>query len=355
MPELILILISFAFGILCIGHLRRYDVHEREPLFAMAAVTIWGGFVSIVCSLFLYRIIQENGVSLTDGFPFSYLYVGYVEELAKLLALVSCWPIIRREMDEPTDGLIYMACVALGFSLIENYFYALANPGINLLIAIRLVICTPMHIAFSMFMGLAFFWAVRRKGGWGLLFGAYIIAGIYHALYDTFVSYPLLLPGLYLILHSAYAWMYRLLGYTAARSPFRQTLTQWITSETAPAIEPGYPCLECTNNAPKPTYRRGRIRIQRCEECGSYLCSPHALYQLVHHYGSLFGSLRRRIHHLPHQGKHTRTLITGNRIDRRKHVACFQLDEFNEVLEATSRELAEKMERKWWFPAGNIK
>ena len=149
MPELILILISFAFGILCIRHLRRYDVHEQEPLWVMVAVTIWGGFVSIVSSLFLYRMIQENGIALTDGFPFSYLYVGYVEELAKLLALVSCWPIIRKEMDEPTDGLIYMACVALGFSLIENYFYALANPGINALIAIRLVICTPMHIASS--------------------------------------------------------------------------------------------------------------------------------------------------------------------------------------------------------------
>ena len=56
-------------------------------------------------------------------------------------------------MDEPTDSLIYMACVALGFSLIENYFYAVRNPSTTPLIAIRLIICTPMHIAFSIFLG----------------------------------------------------------------------------------------------------------------------------------------------------------------------------------------------------------
>ena len=350
MFESILILISFVFGIFCVRRLRGYDVHEQEPFSKMLAVTLWGGFVSIASSLFLYALIRNSGFSIEGGFPASYLFVGFIEELAKLLALACCWPIIRNEMDEPTDGPIYIACVALGFSLIENYFYALANPDLNLLIAIRLLICTPMHIAFSLFMGLAFFWAVRCKGGWGLLFCAYAIAGIYHAIYDSFVSIPYLLPLVYFILKSSYAWMYRILGYTAARSPFRKSLTETIITHPAPPVEKGYKCLECTNAAPKPTYRIGRIRLQRCEECGTFLCSIASLRQIVHQYGSIFGKLKKQTKRLPRQSKNIRTLIDGNRMDLRQHTACFRLEELNEVLEKTSCEQAEKLERKWWFP-----
>lgn len=346
----ILILVSFVFGLLCIRHLRSFDVHEQEPFGKMLAVTLWGGFVSIATSLFLYSMLKSNGISVHGSFPVSYLYIGFVEELGKLIALVLCWPIIHEEMDEPTDGPIYMACVALGFSLIENYFYAAAQPSITLLIAIRLIICTPMHIAFSLFMGLAFFWAVRFKGGWALLLGAYVVASIYHALYDIFSSIPILLPGLYLILRSAYGWMYILLGYTAALSPFRQTLAEFIASFPSPAVEPGFQCMECANAAPKPTYEKGRILIQQCEQCGTYLCSPHTLKQLVHQYGSLFGSLKKKMKTPSHNSKKIRVLIAGNRIDTKKHVACFKLDEFNDILENTSRDLAARLERKWWFP-----
>jgi len=346
----ILILVSFAFGVLSIRHLRTFDVHEQEPVVKMVAVALWGGLVSVATSLFLYTLLKNSGISIQDGFPVSYFYVGYVEELAKLFALCLCWPIIRKEMDEPTDGPIYIACVALGFSLIENYFYAAAQPSMTFLIALRLIICTPMHIAFSIFMGLAFFWAVRFKGGWGLLLLAYAVAGIYHGLYDIFTSFPILLPGLFLILKSAYGWMYQLLGYTAAHSPFRQTLADFIGSVPSPAVEPGYKCLECTNGAPKPTYTKGRIRIQRCEQCGTYLCSIHTLQQLVHQYGSIFGSLKRKTNPLRSHGKQARVLIAGNRIDRRQHLACFNLDEFNDVLEKTSHDQADKLEHKWWFP-----
>ncbi len=367
MFEYILIALSFVIGLLCIRHLRSFDVHEQEPFGMMLAVTLWGGFVSVALSLFLYELLQINGISIRNGFPFSYIYIGLTEELAKLAALFLCWPIIRNEMDEPTDGPIYIACVALGFSLIENYFYALAQPQITYLIAVRLVICTPMHIAFSLFMGLAFFWAMRFRGGWGILMLAYLAASIYHTLYDIVVTVPSFLAGtfglllgfmvvplgLFVILRTAYSTMYRLLGYTAAYSPFRQTLAEFIHSCPDPEVEPGFQCIECTNAAPKPTYQRGRIRIQRCEQCGTYLCSAHSLRHLVHHYGSLFGSLKRYTKRIPGYTR-CRVIIAGNRIDLHRHTACFKLDEFNEVLEKTSHDLARNLERTWWFPLRTV-
>ena len=311
-------------------------------------VTIWGGLMSIIISLFLYSILKSQGVSIHDGVPFSYFFVGFIEELGKLLALFLCWPLIRDEMDEPTDGPIYIACVALGFSLIENYFYAVATPLSSPLIAIRLIICTPMHIAFSMMMGLAFFWATKFKGGWGVLFGAYIVAWIYHALYDIFVSYWYLLPGLYLIIKGAYHWMRQLLGYTSAQSPFRTSLSDFLHRCQTFNVESGNECLDCGNRAPKPTYERGRIRIQKCEECGAYVCSVKTLHQLVRHYGSVFSKSKKQSKPVSKLQKNLYVLIKGNKFDRRKKVACFDLNTFNDALEEMNRNVIRQTEKKWW-------
>ena len=58
MLKLILIALSFIFGLLSIRHLRTFDVHEKEPFGKMLAVTIWGGVVSVVLSLFL-AVLEE--------------------------------------------------------------------------------------------------------------------------------------------------------------------------------------------------------------------------------------------------------------------------------------------------------
>jgi RsiW-degrading membrane proteinase PrsW (M82 family) len=348
MLKLILISFSFFFGILSIRYLRRFDVHEKEPFTKMLAVTVWGGLVSIVLALFLYSILQRNGIQIRDGFPFSYFFIGFIEEGAKLAALLLSWGLIRKEMDEPTDGLIYMACVALGFSLIENYFYAARNPYTTPLIAIRLIICTPMHIAFSMLMGLAFFRAVRHRGGWNSLLLAYIAASVYHTLYDIFVSWWYLLPGLYLVIRGAYGWMHRLLGYTAAKSPFRTSLAGFVHAEKSPSIEAGLECLDCGSPAPKPTYEKGRIRLQRCDACGAMVCSRQVLIRIMQQFGSTFSRLKARPVH-PRQ-KNLRVIGTANRIDRKKRIACFRLDELDAVLEEMSRKTVEKSECRWWCP-----
>jgi len=348
MLKLMLIGLSLFFGIMSIRKLRNYDVHEVEPFWKMVAVTIWGGMVSVVISLFLYIILESQGVSIADGKPFSYFFVGFIEELGKLIALFLCWGIIRNEMDEPTDGPIYMACVALGFSLIENYFYAIATPMSSPLIAIRLIICTPMHIAFSMIMGLAFYWAIKFRGGWGVLLLVYVVASIYHALYDIFVSYWFLLPGLYLILKRAYRWMYSLLGYTTAQSPFRTTLSEFIYGFPSPEIQPGLECLDCGNAAPKPTYKKGRITMQKCESCGGFVCSTHTFLRLISHYGSVFGNLKKAFNSKRKDPLSLASTIKGVQIDRKKRLINFDLNSFNDALEELNQDAIGRTEKKWW-------
>jgi RsiW-degrading membrane proteinase PrsW (M82 family) len=59
----------------------------------------------------------------------SFLIVGLFEETAKVLGLFAVYPFIKKRLTGPAAAIIYMSCVALGFSLIENYSYAGAGPS----------------------------------------------------------------------------------------------------------------------------------------------------------------------------------------------------------------------------------
>ena len=342
-----LITLSFVFGIISIRTLRRYDIHEAEPFWKMAFVTVLGGIISVAVSLGLYELIEAAGISIYAGKPFTFFYVGFIEELGKLLALFMCWPVIRKELNEPTDGLIYMACVALGFSLIENYFYALI-PTQSYLIIVRLLICSPMHIAFSLIMGLAYYHAVRSRGGWGMLLFVYTVASIYHALYDIVVSYWFFLPGLFFILAGALSWMYRILGYTTAQSPFRTSLKAFIENVQAPEQQRGLECLNCGNARPKPTYTKGRIKVQQCGDCGFYLCHPESLIHLIRHFGSLFGNVDRVIRKHSGLKKSSERTLDGLQTDPERRLVSFHLDTLSESLEKLNQNLIRKTEKKWW-------
>ena len=223
-----LILLSFLIGILAVNYLRTYDIHEREPLFKMALVTVWGGVFSIVLSIALYTSLQLIGIRGHHNVFGALLVIGPVEEAAKFIALLSCYFFIRHEINEPTDGLIYMSCVALGFSLIENYFYAITSQSSGFVFFIRLLTSTPGHILFSVFMGIAFYALVRLKTGVMLFLIAYAYAIITHGLYNSIVFHGLGMIILMLLLFKSHSWALALLSYTTARSPFRKSVKEFI-------------------------------------------------------------------------------------------------------------------------------
>jgi len=46
MFKMMLVILPFVFGLLCIRHVRKYDIHEEGPLLKRLAVTVWGGIAS---------------------------------------------------------------------------------------------------------------------------------------------------------------------------------------------------------------------------------------------------------------------------------------------------------------------
>ena len=346
------ILISFVLGFFLIDYIRSFDLYEKEPMIKMFAVTLWGGVWSVGISLFLYGLVHKIGINKYDNIFGAVFIIGPVEELAKFLALLSSYFLIKKELNEPTDGLIYIACVALGFSLIENYFYAIRTPNSGYLLFFRLLISTPMHIFCSIFMGLAFYVIVKLKKGIQLFFTSFAYAVLIHGLFDGIIFHSLLLIFLILVIKFSYLWTLSLLSYTTAKSPFRPRLSQFINGIRTAAIEKGIECINCGNKEKKETYRIGKIVVQKCNGCNSYVATADSLYYIFHHFGSDFRNLTCKYKHKEIYKTDYSTLFQGNYVSDKKRIAFFKIDELENALEQFKVKLIQEIESQWWFSKG---
>ena len=143
-----------------------YHSHRYKQIRLFLLLMLFsGGFVSGLIALVLNHSIEKYtafwpGASLpiTEVFgqsvaPFSaafWMMVGVNEELAKLLVLLLIvYP--KKDLEEPFDGILYAAILALGFAAIENWFY-LEQYGIPVIVS-RSVITLPAHAFMSVPMG----------------------------------------------------------------------------------------------------------------------------------------------------------------------------------------------------------
>jgi RsiW-degrading membrane proteinase PrsW (M82 family) len=346
------VLISFLLGIAIINYLRSFDLHEKEPFLKMLLVTLWGGIWSIAISIFLYDMVGKTGITGIENVFGAVFVIGPVEEIAKFMALLLSYGFIKNEINEPTDGLIYMSCVALGFSLIENYFYATRAPDAGYLIILRVFFSTPAHILSSLFMGLAFYVIVKHKKGVQLFLAAFGFAVLIHGLYDGIVFHGLTTLFLISILYIGYIWALNLLSYTTAKSPFRPSLKQFVEQYKNPVTEKGLKCLNCGDSDPKPTYKAGKIRFQQCDACGRFVATDQDLFRIFRHFGSEFRNLNRYYRHKDIAKTQYSTVHKGNSVSEKKRLAFFELDELNEALDDINQNVVRQIEEKWWFTKG---
>lgn len=347
--EHLTMLLSVVLGILLVVGLRRFDIHEREPLWAMLAVAAWGGFWSVVLTFAGYWSLSLVGFADPTVQLGPLFIVGPVEETAKLLALATSYPIIRRELDEPTDGLIYMACVALGYSLIENYFYSTGSASTGQTLALRLVVCTPMHVLFAAPMGLAFYQVIKGGAPRGILLISLIIASLAHGLYDLVILNSWAAWALLLIVWFTYWWVVKLLGYTTAASPHRRTLARFVAEHGEAPQEKGLRCLNCGSEGDKATYRHGRIVFQKCDRCDAYVISYKSLKHLFRHYAAAFGRLGRYRHAAVPGERVFTSLSAGNFISEKEGLAFFYLGEQDAALEELNNRVIVRHERNPLF------
>ncbi len=267
--SLISIFISFILGVLAIRYLQRFDVYDREPFWSMALTVVLGGSSSVLITDGLYSLLNnfvDPGYFRTFGGAF--LIIGPVEELAKLMGLLICYPLIRRQVSEINDSIIYMACVALGFSLIENYLYANVYTSSQYLLFLRLFISTPMHITFSVFMGYALYRVIFNKRSWKIIAIAYLWAALLHGAYDAFlfIGQPLLVVILVAVSVQQVLAMANFSNYLSpAKLRFvkiaeKHTLDQVVRKD----------CPFCQSTTANDVIKFKKIRLFHCHSCGHY-------------------------------------------------------------------------------------
>lgn len=142
--ELILLLVlSFLPPIFYTIWIRNTETYHREAWIAIGACFLWGATISVIAALIL-EILLNTSITITYTQTNLIALISVViiapicEELAKPLSFRI--PIVKKNFEEPEDGLIYGAIAGLGFSATENLIYGIGflQEGILLFIILML-------------------------------------------------------------------------------------------------------------------------------------------------------------------------------------------------------------------------
>jgi len=288
--------ISALIGVILIAWIRSFDIYEKEAFIAMLWAFIAGGITSVMIALGAYEFLRAFGLNyeVISNALGSLLVIGPVEEFAKLIGLVVVYSLIRKQFNELTDGIIYMSCVALGFSIIENYFYANAGENSQYLLVYRAFISTPAHISFSVIIGYAWYRYKKENKPFSTVIVALLIASLLHGIFDALAFTPgynlLLLLYLWFIIMQSL----RLVQYTNVISPFRprfEALLETPSGETAHGVE----CPNCGSSAPKELFINSYFTSCRCDSCGNHIASRNDIRRIFRIFAPEYKRLLRKL------------------------------------------------------------
>lgn len=290
------ILLSVIIGVMIIARLRSFDIYEKEAFTSLSLAFIIGGSVSVAIALLFYELLgvfglDETAVTTVAG---SFLIIGPVEELAKLAGLALVYVFIRKQFNEVTDGVIYMSCVALGFSITENFFYANMGENSQHLLIFRAFISTPAHISFSCMPGYAFYRFMKEGKPFRALLYAFIIASILHGLFDAlaFLSYVrfLLIIFLWFIIHQSL----RIIQYSNVVSPFRPSFGSLLSDEGSVVMEEAG-CPYCHTRGAMPKYSNTYFSAFRCTSCDYHFTSVRNIGRIFRYFAPEYKRFRKKL------------------------------------------------------------
>jgi len=137
---------------------RRQDRARPEPLGLLGRSVLYGFLATVPAAaleILLLRLGPGRPRLLAAAFD-AFVVAGLVEEGVKFF-FVRRYLLRRPEFDERMDGILYAACVSLGFAFAENILYGYAD---RVVLFFRAFTAVPMHAAVSGIMG---YWIGRAK------------------------------------------------------------------------------------------------------------------------------------------------------------------------------------------------
>jgi RsiW-degrading membrane proteinase PrsW (M82 family) len=156
---------------------------------------VYGGTLGVASALLL-SLVLDVGFGAAAPAIFSLVVIApFAEELAKGLGL----GFVKRRILELEDGIIYGACIGLGFGATENFLYglsALLDQGITdavVTISLRVLSSVLLHAGSTALLGYGYGLAKLRGANFAAIIPYYLLAVAQHALYNYLVSQRFLL------------------------------------------------------------------------------------------------------------------------------------------------------------------
>jgi len=206
---MLLIIITALLPVLILGWwIYKKDSAHPEPLKQLLLAFFFGvgsAFVSMLISaplMLLFGISPdiENVTSLSGALSIALFAAAIPEECAKLLML---WLFLRhnKHYDQYIDGIVYAACVGLGFAGAENILYLLGNEEWLMVGIVRGLTAVPAHFAIACAMG--YYYSKRHYGDRSGLTRVCILAVpiVIHWIYDALAFSEAVYPALSVVIN----------------------------------------------------------------------------------------------------------------------------------------------------------
>ena len=202
---IILIIVIALLPVLILGWwIYRKDSLRPEPLRMLYKAFLYG-VGSVFVSLLISGLLAVTGILSVNietfgGAVSTALFAAAVpEEIAKFLML---WLFLRNNKyyDEYFDGIVYAACVGLGFAGTENILYLLQSEDWVITGVVRGLTAVPGHFAMGCAMG--YFFSKRHFGDKSTLTAVCILAVpiLIHWIWDALAFSEGLFPALSVVI-----------------------------------------------------------------------------------------------------------------------------------------------------------
>ncbi len=189
--DIVLFIVALLPVLVLIYYINSKDSLSPEPVgqlvraFLLGLLSVPLSFMVSVPLMYL-GFFSDEVTSVSDAIRTSFFGAAIPEEAAKLFIL---WIVVRNNkyFDEKMDGIVYAACVSMGFAALENVLYLTRNIDSYMATGIaRAFTAVPGHLCFGIVMGyyysLATFDKNNVKRNRILTFVAPVIV---HGLYDS--------------------------------------------------------------------------------------------------------------------------------------------------------------------------
>ena len=345
------IIFSVLIGMIIIAGIRSYDIYEKETFIAMFTAFILGGAISVFIALCLYELTEFLGIDERQMNPIvkAFVIIGPLEELSKLSGLIMVYFLLKKQFNEVTDGVIYISCVALGFSIIENFFYANGGPGSESLLIFRAFTSTPAHISFSCIIGYAWYRYKMENRPFTAVIYALLVASLLHGIFDAiaFSQYFrfLLLFYLWVIIRQSL----RLVQYSNIVSPFKPKFIDLFSTheeQTAEVKE----CPYCRSKAPKAKFKNAFFTAYRCDTCGYHFSSIMNLKNIFRLFAPEYKRFSRKIFPVKISDKRYLSVYGSAFFDDNAEYGFFKIEEVETRIRLLNESIVSRFVKTTFIP-----